>query len=173
MFALIAVDDLRSQRILRFAAYWEAKKAGRTLPSRQDIDPMELRDLLPYLMVVEIEEQPFRVLYRLAGTKVVEMNGIELTGRYLDEFTSDEATYADKGIAAYRSAWEHQRAVFGTYDWPTPSGEKYRVEFAIFPVTQEGTAGQCIALEDWDAGGDATPRHETPLPFAKSRKQRR
>ena len=172
MFALIAADQLRSSRIRRFATYWERKRAGRIVPDRQDIDPAELKDLLPYLMVVEIEAQPFRVLYRLAGTKVVEMNKIELTGRYLDEFTSDEATYADKGIAAYRSAWQHQRPVFGGYDWPTPSGKKYLVEFAIFPVTQSGTAGQCIALEDWDVARAAVPHHESPLPFVKDPKRR-
>lgn len=172
MFTLITAEQLRSPRIRRFADYWNARKAGRAVPSRQDIEPADLKELLPYMMVVEIEAEPFRILYRLAGTRVVEMNGIELTGRYLDEFTHDEATYADQGIAAYREAWQRQCPVFGSYDWPTPSGEKYLVEFAIFPVTQEGTAGQCIAFEDWETAGEAAPLHEAPLPFIKDKGRR-
>ncbi|MET1026653.1 MAG: PAS domain-containing protein [Dongiaceae bacterium] len=170
MFALIAAAELRSPRIQRFADYWEKKRAGRRVPLRQDIDPLELKEMLPLLMVVEIEAHPFRVLYRLAGTMVVEMNGLELTGRYLDDLSDVEASYVAQLLAAYRLAWENQEPVFGTYDWPTKSNERYRVEFAIFPVTQTGTPGQCIALEDWETSNPGEAPSEMPLPFSRKRK---
>ncbi len=169
MFALIAADDIRSPRLLHFAGYWEKKRAGRSVPIRQDIDPLELKELLPHLIVVEIEA-PFRVLYRLAGTLIVEMNGIELTGRYLDDLSDVEASYVEQLMAAYRLAWENQQPVFGAYDWPTKSNEKYLVEFGIFPVTKAGMAGQCIALEDWEAADSSEPPSEMPLPFSRKRR---
>ena len=37
------------------------------------------------LWLVDLEENPFRVRYRLVGTEVVRYTGLDFTGRYLDE----------------------------------------------------------------------------------------
>jgi hypothetical protein len=166
MFALVDLDRIRSPRIHGLRHYWESKRAGRSMPDRDDIDPADLIPLLPHLMIVEAEPQPFRVRYRLAGTKVVEMNRIELTGRYLDELVGNGTNYAMLGLDAYRRAWSQECPVYGTYDWPAASGAIYEVEFAIFPLALAGTAGQFIALEDWEISGAETPQHDLPLPFA-------
>ncbi|HVJ41264.1 MAG TPA: PAS domain-containing protein [Dongiaceae bacterium] len=168
MFKLIDFDHVQSQRIRRFAAYWHSKISNGPVPHRRDIDPVDLKPILPFMMVVEIEAEPFRVLYRLAGTKVVEMNSIELTGRYLDSLDEDGINYTREGIAAYRLAWTSQQPVFGAYRWPTPSGAEYQVEFAIFPVSEAGCDGQCIALEDWEIDPVIAARHEPPLPYVKA-----
>jgi hypothetical protein len=64
--------------------YWQRKRAGRPLPSRADIDPMEIPAVLPYVLLVERSDEG-RFRYRLAGTAVVDAYGMELTGRYVDE----------------------------------------------------------------------------------------
>ena len=165
MFALISRDQVRSARIHQLYEYWHRKCAHRTVPDRRDIDPAELRSLLPYLLIAELEAQPFRVFYRLVGTKVVDMNGAEFTGLYLDEMTGEQYNYIDQGIEAYRQAWSQQSPVYGIYDWPAKSGAIYVVEFCILPVTQAGSDGQFIALEDWQLSGAEAPCHDPPLPF--------
>ena len=167
MFKLIPFNQVRSRHIRRFEAYWQAKRGDRAMPWRRDIDPAELKPILPWMLVVEIEPEPFRVLYRLAGTKVVEMNGIELTGRYLDTLDDDGANFTAQGIAAYRQAWTSGQPVYGCYRWPTPSGAEYLVEFAIYPVEEPGTDGQCIALEDWEIERKLSARDEPPLPYVR------
>jgi hypothetical protein len=168
-FSLIDDHQVQSRRIRQLAAYWRGKIVDQPVPHRRDIDPADLKPLLPWLIIVEIEAAPFRVLYRLAGTKVVEMNQCELTGRYLDELEEqDSASLTQQGIAAYRLAWAEQRPVYGTYRWPTPSGDEYQVEFAIFPVIQPGTAGQCVAIEDWEIDPKVAARHEPPIPYVKT-----
>ena len=42
------IDDVPSPRARRLYEYWLAKKSGRLMPSRADLDPAEFRDLLPY-----------------------------------------------------------------------------------------------------------------------------
>jgi hypothetical protein len=64
--------------------YWQRKRAGRPMPSRADIEPMEIPVVLPYVLLVERSEDG-RFRYRLAGTAVVDAYGMELTGRYVDE----------------------------------------------------------------------------------------
>jgi len=168
-FTLLDLAQVQSSRIRAFDAFWRGKITHDAIPKRRDIDPLELKALLPWLMVVEIEAEPFRVLYRLAGTKVVEMNRIELTGRYLDTLEEDDgANFTQQGIAAYRLAWSSGQAVYGSYRWPTPSGAEYQVEFAIFPVSEPGTDGQCFALEDWEVDRAVAARHEPPVPYVKS-----
>lgn len=170
MFGLLTYNQVQSRRIRQFDAYWRGKITTGTVPRRADIDPTELKPLLPWMIIVEIEADPFRVLYRLAGTKVVEMSQYELTGRYLDELEEEEesAEFTRQGIAAYHQAWTEQRPVYGTYRWPTPSGSAYQVEFAIFPVSEVGTAGQCVALEDWGIDPIVAARHEPPIPYLKT-----
>jgi len=66
--------------------YWEARRDGRPMPSRADIDPAELGRLLPNLMLIEASEGPSRrYRYRLVGTRVVQATGEDRTGRHFDE----------------------------------------------------------------------------------------
>ncbi len=72
--------------LLALHAYWEQKRAGRDLPDRADIDPVEMPPrLLPYLFIVEYAQIPGRWRYRLMGTEMVERLGADLTGCFLDK----------------------------------------------------------------------------------------
>ena len=62
-------------------AYWRGKAAGRMLPSRADIDPIEIIKLLPDVMLVErLDDRRYR--YRLIGTENQRAHGINATGRF-------------------------------------------------------------------------------------------
>src|SRR3546814_945976 len=80
-------DQIESARIRELFAYWQDKRRGDLLPRRADIDPVEIPRLMPYVLIADIEHAPFRVRFRLVGTKVVEATGFEFTGKYLDEIT--------------------------------------------------------------------------------------
>jgi len=53
------------------------------MPSRTDIDPIEIPKLLPDVMLVEVDGARYR--YRLIGTENTQAHGVNATGRYLDE----------------------------------------------------------------------------------------
>lgn len=67
--------------------YWESKRQGGALPSRADIDPIDLRGLLPHLLLFEVvrEEETLRFRYRVAGTAFATLVGRDVTGLCLDE----------------------------------------------------------------------------------------
>lgn len=50
-----------------FYHYWEAKRGGRKMPSRQDIDPYEMKSWLTGMQLVDIFHNPRRMIYRLVG----------------------------------------------------------------------------------------------------------
>src|SRR5262245_3588300 len=65
--------------------YWESLNDVRP-PERSLIDPEAIKNLLPYILLVDFEREPFRVRLRLTGTGIDEATGYNLTSRYLDEF---------------------------------------------------------------------------------------
>src|SRR5512134_1128852 len=80
------LSQMRSQRVRRLHAYWRAKAEMRgSVPQRRDFDPVELPDLLPNLMLLDVEPSPLRFRYRLVGTRVVDFSYDDFTGTYLDE----------------------------------------------------------------------------------------
>ena len=84
------LDRVASPLVRQLHDYWQSKRAGRDIPDRQDIDPLELKELLPNILISEPEFNPFRIRYRLVGTRVVRVSGIDFTGRYLDELLRPE-----------------------------------------------------------------------------------
>ena len=59
--------------------YWRAKKGQRLAPTRADIDPVDIAALLPRVMLVDVSTDPLEFRYRLAGTGIVRVHGVELT----------------------------------------------------------------------------------------------
>ena len=54
------------------------------MPSRRDVDPVEVRSLLPNLQLIEMVDGG-RWRYRLIGTALVEAFGRDYTGQFPDE----------------------------------------------------------------------------------------
>lgn len=72
-------------RIARFYHYWDRARdtpdgGQRTMPRRQDIDPIEIPDLLPYLVLTEVLPEAPWLRYRLVGTRQVAIRGHDPTG---------------------------------------------------------------------------------------------
>jgi hypothetical protein len=76
------IDTKRYPEIARALAYWRAKRGTRLLPSRADIDPLDLSIDLPRIMMAEVTHDPLEFRYRVAGTGTFRVHGEELTGKH-------------------------------------------------------------------------------------------
>jgi len=97
-------------------AYWDAKRAGRAMPARRDIDPTELDpQVLPHVVLTEAlaEGGKWRYRFRLAGTALKSALGLDITGRYVDVLNPNKryATYIE---GLYLKAMEARRPVFSS-----------------------------------------------------------
>jgi len=157
-------DHADVPNIQRLHAYWLGL-AGGAVPERPQIDPAAIKELLPYVCIVEFEMNPFRVLYRLTGTKVDEINGFSLVGTYLDQFVrTDESGGAAAHLQEhYQRCCETGRPSFSAYLWPTRSGNYLEVKFAMFPLKVDGTIRQAIAIEDWEYSDEPIASEAMPL----------
>jgi len=83
------VDEPEFAILLR---YWESKRREGRLPARRDIDPIEIRALLPQVLLLEVlrTETGLRFRFRLAGTAFTHLVGRDVTGLCLDELGEPE-----------------------------------------------------------------------------------
>src|SRR5689334_18947960 len=128
--------------------YWSARRGGRPMPRRSDIDPADIRHILPKVLLVDIEPQPFRVRYRVVGSDAAEWQGRDFTGCYLDEVRFNKP---DELLALYRRAAEEKVPTFRSDTWQLPNGIARAVETAILPLSEDGECvTQCLAIEDFE-----------------------
>jgi hypothetical protein len=80
--AELDIETKRYPEIARALAYWRAKRGTRLLPSRADIDPLDLSVDLPRVMMAEVTYDPLEFRYRVAGTGTFRVHGEELTGKH-------------------------------------------------------------------------------------------
>ncbi len=65
--------------------YWLSIHPKDRLPSRKDFDPIAIPKLLPYVVMTDVEHDPFRLKFRLLGTVISNAFTKNLTGAYFDE----------------------------------------------------------------------------------------
>jgi len=83
------IDDLNdAERGL--LDYWLGKRQDGLVPQRATIDPVEIRQWLPWLQL-HWREPAGRYLCRLSGTGIVQAAGVDSTGRYFDEIVAPSA----------------------------------------------------------------------------------
>jgi hypothetical protein len=83
------------------------------MPARSDLDPLKVPRLLPYLGLIDLRDGLDQGLFRLAGTRLRDVCGKEITRRRVGEvFAGDCATYwrriharvAEKGVRPMASS---------------------------------------------------------------------
>ncbi|WP_425404190.1 PAS domain-containing protein [Hwanghaeella sp.] len=73
---------LDSRDLLKFFAYWQSKRSGRELPSRSDMDPIDIPWALSRSFLVDFEP-PDTFRYRVAGREIEEVFGCSMKGATL------------------------------------------------------------------------------------------
>lgn len=148
MFTWTDVGRCKSQMVHQLNDWWVANQEASGLPDRRAFDPAAFKSLMPHLVIAAIEQDPFRVRYRLVGTRVAQFTGFDFTGRYLDELIALGST--SEWQNQYQAACANRRPVFGSITEPTTSGGSFTFEFGLFPITAGGSeVRQFIAVEDY------------------------
>lgn len=155
-FRLVGAEidsDLASPRLRQLLEYWRGL-AGGSVPFRAEIDPADIKPLLPYLMLVDLTPEPLRVFYRLVGTEVVRFTGLDITGRYLHEIELDD--FAEEELVSfYRQVREHRRPGAGIAEYEIQGQRALRTEYLICPLLDAaGNLSKCIVLEDYQLDQD-------------------
>jgi hypothetical protein len=97
--------------------YWNARRGVWSMPTRADIDPMEMRYWLPRITLVDVSPDGAQFTYRLVGTQIVDLLGMNPTGQRIETaWPEDEAARLLEG---YREVVETRAPIFchQTCEW--------------------------------------------------------
>lgn len=154
-FRILTRDELRhftcrARVVETLLAYWLSLWSGDRPPARGAVDPAALKAILPHIMLVELEERPFRARYRLVGTAVVEHTKLDFTHHYADDILFQDKDGIDWSDC-YRQVRQAALPGFGISHWrPDQSFEQW-TEFLICPLLgADGRLSQCIAAEEYE-----------------------
>lgn len=103
MTASATALDLESapERMIQLVRYWDARRQGRSLPTRRDIDVLDLKPWLGQLSLHELHDDG-SVRCRLRGSHLMVVPGYVTTGRFLN--TSRPAAPVALATAHFRAA---------------------------------------------------------------------
>lgn len=84
------LDTLTHPVLIALRDYWRRIADGRGMPARRDFEPLDITDILAHIVLFDVEGDPPRFRFRLAGTAATERAGVDPTGRYFDDFPDSE-----------------------------------------------------------------------------------
>lgn len=137
-----------TERIRLAYNYWNEKRGQRKMPSRADIDPSEIRGLLPGIILVDVHRNPFKLTYRLVGTDEVQARGYDPTGGDLTEHVF--ASIAEEGYKTYCLAAELKAPVFDEEPADCTNQWLREVGSLVMPLSSDGeTVDMLMAFIDY------------------------
>jgi len=116
--------------------YWLAKRGSRAMPARADIEPAEIKKLLPMMVLVDVTNDARRFVYRLVGTQEVSERGTDPTGKPVAE------AFFGGSLEESLSCYEYvvrNRAPFCYRDpYAAPDGQVQNDDIVYLPLSDDG-----------------------------------
>lgn len=131
--------------------YWRSKAPPGRLPTRQSIDPLDLPELLPWMILYDVawEDTTPRFRFRLVGTGNVQRYGRDATGLWFEEayegdiLASQLAVFTEVAASAKPSLMRNRLPIEGR--------EFVEYDRLILPLASDGqTVDMLMALMIFD-----------------------
>ena len=144
--------------------YWLESAGQRPMPARSDLDPMRVPRLLPDLGLIDLREGLDSGLFRLAGTRLRDIYGEEITGKRISEvFAGDCAAYWRRVLAKVA---ERGLPAHGAVRGPIEGRDHVVLFWLRLPLSEDG--GRVDRILCHDVAGPRAADH-SPAEFALDR----
>jgi hypothetical protein len=128
--------------------YWRRKAGNRRMPSRSDIDPVEIKSFLPRITLVDVVADARRFVYRLVGTEEVASRGSDPTGRSVAE--AYFAASAEESLVCYEWVARHAEPYCYRDDFYAPDGALEKQDVIFLPLSEDGESVNMILVFYYD-----------------------
>lgn len=120
-------------------AYWESKRRGRLMPARADIDPIEMKAHLGWIVLADVLPRLADFRLRLVGTLVTQYFLSDSTGKTIRESFAGAAPSVTKSVlAAFRTVARERVPLrtFGNAGW---LGKEFLdFDLLLLPLSADG-----------------------------------
>jgi hypothetical protein len=115
--------------------YWRRKAGKRSMPSRADIDPSEIKPFLSSIILVDVVPDARRFVYRLTGTSEVAERGYDPTGKTVAE--SHYGGSAEETLSYYQYPVDHRAPYCWRDPFPGPDGRIETEDIIYLPLSED------------------------------------
>jgi hypothetical protein len=127
-------------------AYWQSKVRDCGFPNRSDIDPLDMRQWISAVLLAEAKFDADGTVidfyFRVAGTRVGDRYGRDLTRRHLSEVSLDHQNA--NILANYRAPIETRRPIYSISRFTDHEGLLRSFETLLMPLSSDGRACDMI-----------------------------
>ncbi len=120
----------------RFDSVWRAKVLDGELPARDDIDPAEVADLLPHIMLADIVEEDAGIVVEL---RLVGQHHLALSGTMPDRTVLSAGT--EEGAFAYvalEEIIERGQPAYSMLRVRCSGTDNFEAARAVYPLSSDG-----------------------------------
>lgn len=124
--------------------YWASKRKGDRLPARSDIDPLDIPTLLPQVILLDVQNDPWDFRFRLIGTNVVHHLSRDWTGSWMSDIE-----HMAPPSRIYNSCVEVASAgkpLRSDTPYVGPHQNYVRAEDVILPLAQDGATPDMLLV---------------------------
>jgi len=127
-------------RVLSIYDYWDECRAGRSMPRRADIDPVDLPEHLPGILLIDVESENawgrgvYR--YRVVGTREVVNRRFDPTGGLVED--GFFAKSKSDALLSYESVRLQRAAIFERLTFRAENGVPIDEDSVMLPLSENG-----------------------------------
>ncbi|WP_417321188.1 PAS domain-containing protein [Emcibacter sp.] len=86
----IEANDIPHSELRELFLHWQKIRGDRNMPRRADFNPADIPQLLPYILLTDVDETPKKYRIRLVGTATTKAMSRDVTGQYLVDVPGTE-----------------------------------------------------------------------------------
>lgn len=128
-------DDIGDPKLRQLYEYWATRRGDAPFPTRNRLDPLDMRFILGDLALVDVDRSSWTFRYRLVGTNYVTRSGYDMTGKTVDEIP--ERSYRERIRKIYLEVCQTGIPAHGSRNG-VADGKLRRHEFLVLPLSSKG-----------------------------------
>ncbi|HIP79410.1 MAG TPA: PAS domain-containing protein [Kiloniellaceae bacterium] len=124
-------------KLRQLYAYWQRLGGAECLPSRRDIDPVEIPTLLPNIFLIDVVGDAEDFVFRLAGTLVEDAFSMPLKGKSIAEIQKRAGTPIP--VAHHIEVARGGGPRYREGKMLVPGREHWEINRLLLPLASDGT----------------------------------
>lgn len=142
------LDTIRSKIIRSGYEYWKSKCDGNKLPTWSDINPADIKPLLPNIVVIHVLQDPLDFLEKITGEMVLARSVLNSMGKNWRDYEGRGPESVIWGV--FEDVVNSKQPSFQTIPYVGKHKEFMEIETVICPLSSDGeTIDRIISFVDY------------------------
>ena len=129
---------------IRALDYWNKQRGDRVMPARADLDPADIMNILPNVILLDVKPEPLDFRYRLIGAAITNNLNSGLSGQWMRDIPYQAPPSLIHG--ACRRVFEERHPISSNVPYVGPNKDFFVAEDVIMPLSVDGKAVNMLLI---------------------------